>query len=148
MTERELSALQIVNRHSLYAGGLGLVPIPFVDVAGTMAVQLHMLSDLSKHYTIDFADNRGKSLITALVGGIAPMSIAGGIVAPVVRAIPVIGGLLGAFALPAAQSAVTYAVGKVFIQHFESGGTFLDFDPEKVRAYFKQEYAKARGSAS
>ena len=29
-----------------------------------------------------------------------------------------------------------YAVGKVFIQHFASGGTFLTFDPEKVRAHY------------
>ena len=29
-------------------------------------------------------------------------------------------------------------MGKVFIQHFESGGTFLDFDPDKVRSYFSK----------
>ena len=148
MTERELGALQIVNRHSLYSGAIGLVPIPFVDVAGTMAVQLHMLSDLSKLYALPFAQNQVKAVVTSLMGGIAPMPLAGGFVGPVLRAIPVVGGLLGAFALPAMQGAVTYAVGKVFIQHFESGGTFLDFDPDKVRQYFKQEYGKARSSSA
>ena len=28
------------------------------------------------------------------------------------------------------------SVGRVFIQHFASGGTFLDFDPESVRKHF------------
>jgi uncharacterized protein (DUF697 family) len=42
-------------------------------------------------------------------------------------------GLLGALTLP---SASTYALGKVFTEHFESGGTFLTFDPEKARALY------------
>jgi uncharacterized protein (DUF697 family) len=148
MTERELGALQIVNRHSLYAGGIGLVPIPLVDVVGSMAVQVHLISELSKHYGIEFAENRVKGFITALVGSLAPLPLATGLVGPIVRSLPIIGGVLGAFALPAVNGAVTYAVGKVFIQHFESGGTFLNFDPDKVRDYFKQEYAKARGTAA
>ena len=38
--------------------------------------------------------------------------------------------------------ASTYAVGKVFTEHFASGGTFLTFDPEKVRKYYEQEFAQ------
>jgi hypothetical protein len=33
---------------------------------------------------------------------------------------------------------------KVFIQHFESGGTFLDLDPDKVREYFKAQFEEGR----
>lgn len=148
MTERELGALQIVNRHSLYSGGIGLIPLPVVDILGTMAVQVHMLSDLSTHYGTPFAANRVKGILTSLVGGIVPGGLAAGLVAPVVGAIPIVGGLLTGFALPATQAAVTFAVGKVFIQHFESGGTFLDFEPEKVRDYFRQEFGKARGTSA
>ena len=64
MTERELNALQIVNRHSLISGGIGLIPLPVVDMVGTMAVQVHMLSDLSKHYDMPFAANRVKQSLT------------------------------------------------------------------------------------
>jgi len=32
----------------------------------------------------------------------------------------------------------------VFIQHFESGGTFLDFDAAKVRAYYEQQFNAAK----
>jgi hypothetical protein len=35
--------------------------------------------------------------------------------------------------------ASTYAVGRVFIQHFESGGTLLTFDPAKVRDYYTHQ---------
>jgi len=46
--------------------------------------------------------------------------------------------------LPAVAGASTYAVGQVFIQHFESGGTFLDFDPEKVKGYFAEQFEKGK----
>jgi hypothetical protein len=42
--------------------------------------------------------------------------------------------------MPAVAAASTWATGKVFIRHFESGGTFLDFDPAKARAYYAEEY--------
>jgi len=39
------------------------------------------------------------------------------------------------------SGAYAWALGKVFIQHFQSGGTFLDFDAEKV----KEPSSRVRG---
>jgi lipoate-protein ligase A len=50
--------------------------------------------------------------------------------------------------MSAIGGAATYAIGRVFIQHFESGGTFLDFNPEKVREYFKEQFERGKGVAS
>jgi hypothetical protein len=33
------------------------------------------------------------------------------------------------------------------VQHFEAGGTLLDFDPEKMKSYFEAEFHKARGTS-
>ena len=33
-------------------------------------------------------------------------------------------------------------IGKLFTQHFASGGTFLDFHPEAVREHFYAEFQK------
>ncbi|MCI5165392.1 MAG: GTPase, partial [Candidatus Electrothrix sp. GM3_4] len=49
---------------------------------------------------------------------------------------------------PATAEAVTYAVGKVFHQHFASGGTFLTFDPDKVREYYAQMLKEGKAMAS
>ena len=46
----------------------------------------------------------------------------------------------GMIAVPAFYAAATHAVGQVFLQHFESGGTFLTFDPEQVRDHFRKEF--------
>jgi hypothetical protein len=45
-------------------------------------------------------------------------------------------------------AASTYAVGKVFAEHFESGGTFLDFDEEKAREHFKAMYEEGKAFVS
>jgi hypothetical protein len=39
-------------------------------------------------------------------------------------------------------------LGKVFIQHFESGGTFLTFDPKTARAQFAKFQEEGRKVAS
>jgi hypothetical protein len=46
--------------------------------------------------------------------------------------------------MPTLAGASTYAVGRVFIQHFECGGTILSFDPEKVRAHFEKEFEEGK----
>ena len=38
----------------------------------------------------------------------------------------------------------TYALGKVFTQHFESGGTLLDFDPDKMREYYQGQLEQGK----
>ena len=42
------------------------------------------------------------------------------------------------------SAAATYAIGKVFVNHFEGGGTLANFSPEAVKADLKREYEGAR----
>jgi uncharacterized protein (DUF697 family) len=144
MTEKELAAMQVVNKYALYAGGVGLVPIPLFDMAAIAGVQIKMLSVLAAQYDTPFAKERVKTLVTALVGSVLPTSLGFGIGGSLVKRIPFVGPIIGVFTVPAFATASTYAVGKVFIQHFESGGTFLDFNPEEVRAYFAAQFAQAK----
>jgi hypothetical protein len=50
----------------------------------------------------------------------------------------------GFIAIPGAAASFTYAVGKVFLQHFAFGGTFLDFDPKKVREHFARQFEEGK----
>lgn len=40
--------------------------------------------------------------------------------------------------------AATYALGKLFTQHFSQGGTLLSFDPVKSQEYFRQLYEEGK----
>ena len=145
--ERDIQANKIVKTHTWVSIGVGLVPIPFVDLVGVSAVQLRMLNELTKLYDVPFSRDLGKELIGALLGSLVPISLTY-TVGSAAKMLPLIGYAVGGLSMPLLAGAATYAVGKVFIQHFESGGTLLDFEPAKVREYFRQEFAVGRGLAS
>jgi hypothetical protein len=41
--------------------------------------------------------------------------------------------------MPVLSAGATFAIGKAFIQHFESGGTLLDFNPPDYREFVKAQ---------
>jgi uncharacterized protein (DUF697 family) len=108
-----------------------------VDIATVSGVQLKMLSELSKVYGVKFSKNAGKSIISALLGGISADALSKSYFTSVVKSIPIVG-VVGAVSMPIYSGATTWAIGLIFIQHFASGGTFLNFDPKAVKEYFKQ----------
>lgn len=125
----------LVKKYMWWSMGAGLIPVPLVDIATVSGVQLKMLSELSKVYDVKFSKNAGKSIIGALLGGISADALSKSYITSAIKSIPIIG-IVGAVSMPVFSGAATWAIGKVFIQHFASGGTFLDFDPKKVKDYF------------
>jgi len=130
----------VIRRHTLFAAGAGLIPIPVLDTAAILGIQVTMLRSISQLYHIEFRENVVRSVISSLISSVGAVSIA--------KAIPGLGTVLGGVTLSAAASASTYALGKVFIQHFDQGGTLLDFDPVKSRDYFAKEFEAGRMYAS
>lgn len=140
----EEGATKIVNRYILWSMGAGLVPIPIVDVAAIIGVQMKMLSQLAKYYSIEFSEEKGKSLVSSLIGGIAAESIAHGSIGSFLKMIPGAGTLFGLVAMPVSAGATTYAIGKVFTQHFASGGNLLNFDPDSARDLFNKSFREGK----
>jgi uncharacterized protein (DUF697 family) len=131
-----------IRKYMYWSMGAGLIPIPALDVAAVMAIQLNMVAALAEEHQQDFSRETGRAFVAALVCGSLPTAMAGPL-ARLLKAIPIIGQTAGALAMPALAGASTYAVGKVFVQHFESGGTFANFDPEHARG----DYAGHLGNA-
>jgi uncharacterized protein (DUF697 family) len=134
--QREVFASKLVDRFAIWSGVAGLVPVPVVDVLAVGGLQLQMLRRLSQVYGVPFSENRGKSLIASLVGATIPTSSGIG-AASALKIVPIIGTIASAFVAPVLSAGATYAIGKVFIQHFESGGTLLDFNPPSYREFIK-----------
>lgn len=147
--DRHAEAERLVQKYSLGGTAIGLVPIPLVDMAGLVAIQLKMLHALARVYGVDFRADLSRSALASLFGGVLPASIlAPSLTASLTKLIPGAGQLLGTGTQVVVGGAVTYAVGKVFIQHFASGGTFLTFDPEAVRDYFQQQLEAGKAQAA
>src|ERR1044072_8077144 len=147
MTEeqREEAASQLVDRFSLWSDAAGLIPVPLIDVVAVGGVQLQMLRKLSEIYGVPFTDNRGKSVVASLAGAIIPASTATTTAmtfGSLVKGIPGIGSAIGALTMPVYSAGVTYVIGRVFMKHFASGGTLLDFDPPDYKEFIKAQQEK------
>jgi uncharacterized protein (DUF697 family) len=144
MSEQFDKANATIKRFSLWSAGFGLIPLPLIDVAAITGVQVKLVYDLAKIYGREFSEERVRTAIGALIGAVLPVAAGTGAIS-VLKAIPVFGQIAGVLLVPALAAASTIAVGRVFVQHFETGGTLLDFDPEKMKAHFQAEFEAARG---
>jgi uncharacterized protein (DUF697 family) len=142
---RDKLASELVDRLSLWSGAAGLIPIPLVDMTAVGGVQLYMLRRLSEIYKVPFSENWGKSIIASITGAMIPKSAATittmGL-SSLMKVFPGIGTAIGALTMPVVSAAATWVIGKVFIKHFASGGTLLDFNPADYREFIKAQQEK------
>lgn len=137
--DKSAAAAKIVRNHMFGSAAAGLVPIPFLDVAALGAIQLRMLSKLAAHYDVEFSKQRANAIIGAL-GGIGVSATA----VSLLRMVPGLGTAVASVAGFALAPASTYALGQVFIKHFDSGGTFLTFDPKRAKKDYDEKLAEGK----
>jgi uncharacterized protein (DUF697 family) len=135
--ERETQALNIVKKNMLWSMGIGVIPIPLLDIIGMAGFQASTLKQLAKLYDVPFSNQKAKIIIASLMSGIGPLYLSILLIRMAFVFVPVIGVLTYLTALPFTSAAFTFATGKIFIQHFDSGGTFLNFNTFKVRKHYK-----------
>ncbi len=128
-----------IKNHALYAAGGGLIPIPVIDFIAVTSIQVDLVQDLCAIYNTNFYKNQGKSMISALVGtSLASLG------ASFIKAIPGFGSLMGGVSMSLLSGATTYAIGQVFAQHFENGGTMGNFEVEKFRTFYNQKVEEGK----
>ena len=133
----------IIRNHVVWSMGAGMIPVLVADIFAVSAIQLDMIRQMAKVYDLEFNELQGKAIVTSLTSS-AVARIAAGSVA---KLIPGIGTWIGGVTVSAFAGASTYALGEVFKKHFESGGTILDFDPDRVRQMYKEKFEKGKDIA-
>lgn len=136
--KRDEVASKLIESFALWSGAAGIIPIPLLDLAAIGGLQLQMVRRLSEIYDVPFSENRGKAVLASLAGVMIPATSGIG-AASFLKAIPIVGTIASALAIPALSSGATYAIGKAFMQHFASGGTFLNFNPPDYREFIKAQ---------
>lgn len=124
--ERQNEALHTIKNHTITAMGIGILPAPGLDLLALTGVQLNLLRKLGEMYGYKLSDETGKKLLGSLLSGYLPLAIAAP-AASLLKFIPGVGIAAGVLAQSTLAGATTYAVGKLFMEHFESGGSFLNF---------------------
>lgn len=127
METRSQQADKIIQDFAFGSGLTGFVPIPLLDAVSLIGLQRLMLHRLSTLYGIPFKKNLGKTLLATSFTGLTPVASSSLVGTTLLKFFPGIGTLAGGMSMSALSSASTYAVGKVFKQHFENGGVLEDF---------------------
>ena len=141
---RTAQAKKLVRNHSIINGAIGIVPIAPLGVVLIIANGLKMLHKLSTIYEVKFRKDIGKSVISSFLVGCGSFAISGRLIWGLSTILPVAAPVIGVVTRPIFASALMYAMGQLFIQHFESGGTFLTFDPEKVRGHYAELFEEGK----
>ncbi|KHD09194.1 hypothetical protein PN36_00355 [Candidatus Thiomargarita nelsonii] len=137
----------IIKSYVVSSMAIAFIPVPLVDFIAISSLRLKMLRALAKLHNIEFSRSLGKSLITTLLGGVMPLYIFKP-VASIIKIIPGIGQATAIISMPILEGAATYAIGKVFTQHFESGGTLRDFDSKTAKKSFTSEFKEGQRVAA
>ncbi|QQO54779.1 MAG: DUF697 domain-containing protein [Thiohalocapsa sp. PB-PSB1] len=135
-------AENLIKSHVLSAATVGLVPFPVFDAAALVVIQVAMIRSLAALYQIAFDEIRAKAMLMSLVSGSIPtlsvIALSSG-----AKLLPGIGTLPGSGGIAVAGSAITYAMGRALIYHFEQGGTLLKLNRRALRSRFRGELKQA-----
>lgn len=141
--ERLNAGMHTIKNHAITAMGIGVLPVPGIDLVALTTVQLNLVRKLGEMYGHKLSDQLGTKLIGSLLSGYLPLAIAAP-VASVLKFIPGVGIAAGVLAQATLAGATTYAVGKLFLEHFESNGSFLDFDASRMKDKLKAKVEEGK----
>jgi len=141
---KKMLANTTVKNWSQWSIAAGFIPVPFADTAAISGIQIKMIYDLCKIYNVPFE----KELVVGVIGGVAGGTIttaaSTAIATDLIRSLPLIGTPLSLVTQPAIAFATTYALGSVFVMHFEDEGGLGNFDISKMRTVFKDQFESAK----
>jgi len=132
---RHNKARGVVVDNIFWAACGGIFPLPLLDAGFISAVQVKMVYDLSVVYQVPFTPRRTQALIFALAGGGSSW-----LLASVTKSIPVLGSIPAMVSIGLYGGASTYAIGQIFLEHFEKGGNFDNFEADKFREDYALKY--------
>lgn len=142
--QRQAKVKSLIKKYAAVSAGLGLIPVPGLDIATVSSAQYAMIRDIAELYGYETSKERVRVIASSLLGGTLPVAIAAAGAGSLVKSIPFVGTIAGAILVPSLASAATIALGRVFTQHFETGGTLLDIDAQKMREHFQAEFEAAK----
>jgi uncharacterized protein (DUF697 family) len=125
VTRRRSQADSIVERHTAYAAVGGIIPVPIANVASITAVIVRMVKLLSDLYGIPFERDRARAIVVGLMGGAMPTGLGAVTTSTLFYVVPG-SGLVGLAVSSIAAGACTRSIGRIFVEHFETGSSLHD----------------------
>lgn len=132
------AANAVVRNHALLAAGGGLIPVPGVDVAAVMGLQVNMIRSLAEIYQVPFDATDVRTILSC----VATTGL-GKLVSYAVNSYTTLFDELGSFSDNLTNGlvagALTYGTGEIIQLHFEQGGTMANLDYTHFIGYYQNK---------
>ena len=132
MDPRRIAAMHIVYRYMAISAGGALIPFAGVDVVALAGIHVALIKELCEHYDVDFTEHTARNVLIGVAGSIVPGTVGSILGRKVLSMLPMGGVVVGWALMSAGSAALSYAIGRLFIEHFEGGGTLLSFDHRRL----------------
>lgn len=126
---RRAAAMRIVRKYAAVSAAAGaVIHSPLLDVAALGGVHVSLIRDLTRHYGGEFSEQAARGIVVAIGASVIPGTI--GTIAghKALGLLPFITPGAGLLVMSASSAATSYAVGSIFVRHFETGGTLASFN--------------------
>jgi uncharacterized protein (DUF697 family) len=135
-------AENIIRNYVILGSTLSMAPLPLIDGILLFNLQLNLIGRLADHYGVPF-DQFYRGIAASLVTGALPV-LATGVGLSMLKLWPGFGTLGAAATLSTLAGLVSYATGKVLMEHFEGGGTLEDLSTRAFRVRFRRAMRDGR----
>ena len=124
--------MRIVYRYMSYSAGAALIPFAGVDVAALAGIHIALIKELCEHYDIDFTEHTARNVLIGVAASVVPGTVGSILGRKFLSMLPVANAMFGWALMSAGSAAFSYAIGRLFIEHFEGGGTLLSLDHRRL----------------
>lgn len=110
-------ASKIIRKYSPWAACFGILPIPVLGVVSIVIVQLLMLSELAKTYSVPYETHAAKWMIATIIVALAVLALSR-TAASILKMVPVVGTISAFLIFPAIAVVATVGLGRYFISRY------------------------------
>ncbi|MEP7308323.1 MAG: DUF697 domain-containing protein [Acidobacteriota bacterium] len=131
-------AMRIVHRYVGVSAVAGLITVPALDVVALGSVHVALIKELTDYYGAEFSEHTARNILIAIMAGLVPGAIGSSFGRKLLSALPFVAHGAGLLVMSGFSAGVSYALGNIFIRHFEAGGTLDSFNPENLHQIFSR----------
>lgn len=135
--QRLAEGRQTVKRYSQWSAAAGLLPMPVLDTMALTATIIRMMAALNGIYRSHNDPGVARQAALTVVGVLGPKIAA----VSTLKAIPGLG-FAGLAVMPGMAAAAVWALGRLYLQHLDQGGSATDFDAQAAGIEIEQEMAR------
>jgi len=115
---RRLHAQDVIVRYTSMAGASMAIPVPLLDMATALSIQIRMAKKLCALYGAEFNRTAARDIVTGILGGLSPGSLS----ATALRYLSFASYFAGTLPSAGLSAAYTYVLGELLLERLIASG--------------------------